>query len=1009
MHLVGSVGILIGRLALSGAFLLILLMPAWWLSGRIQEARTSPFFRFLCALGLALIGYISGVNLLGRLAANSIAAVLIYLTLNLLAAVILYLRSPAEFRLTLLISTWRAWAGPVLLAVALGFPQWLLAVSTNYWDEAVCSAIHLTAPNQFSEGVFPPHHNALPNVPIKYHYAFIILSGTVRWLSGLSANVSIDLASTGLWLFIFLFTYFWLRELKFDRLPATWGSFAVLLGGGLSWLYVRRLETYNGWDKVPPPSALSHRFDATKSWIENLVASGRVPSMHLRNSDGSLSNLPWDVAAQFQQHAVSVGIALTLVALFLLVNWQKKKDLHVPLLIANVVTFAVLFLGNAVFGVVAAATAGLCLLGAWVRQRTRVTLFRGLLFAPGLAVLALLHGGMLSRGPEYGSSGFTTLRRGFGYAVGGVSGFLHWNLAGFGLPLLLAIVAWCLHRRWRDPKAVERNLLFSALTVFAVFSYLVPQVMYYSSETYGPEQFTEISKFFFCAHFGLALLSAFGAAYLLRSLPWVVLLPGFVASAIAPVTFCYAASFKATGAWLGFYHSPYYPRSIEEQMGKALGRLKHGPRDVYFDASRDERVHNYLSEMLIFAGSAFTMTPSGFERTGVGFRLAEKVVADRYVQNGRMARLLPGAAEASGCNWYYSRPLEDLALAPLIVRSRFEKLLHEGAFVEKFRAGARVLYRIEKPTAGLDRDIELYWRPRIVSQAKTDWDGDGKSDLIFYDVASKKILIGRDTIALPPWLQGEFVHLYVASFPGNPRVDFLFGRTDDTIFHLGTKIEQNVEYDGWQWTYRDSYSGVWQNEYQHWFWDSDLPYIADLDADGFDSHFAYRPHTGEWLLAPYRKLSGPSANEKDLPVPLGGRFLRGSKGDLGLWCLKTGMVMLQSVSSGQKVTFRWGGRPGDVLVPGDYDGDGYDEIAVWQQTNRTWYWRHAPEGPISQATFGTVTGVPLPADYNHDGRLDLAYWEPGEGKIYVSYNLGRSVDLTIPVPPHSIPAFVNMY
>src|SRR5438094_3316114 len=46
VHLVGSVGILIGRLALSGAFLFILLMPAWWLSGRIQEARTSPFFRF---------------------------------------------------------------------------------------------------------------------------------------------------------------------------------------------------------------------------------------------------------------------------------------------------------------------------------------------------------------------------------------------------------------------------------------------------------------------------------------------------------------------------------------------------------------------------------------------------------------------------------------------------------------------------------------------------------------------------------------------------------------------------------------------------------------------------------------------------------------------------------------------------------------------------------------------------------------------------------------------------
>ena len=45
------------------------------------------------------------------------------------------------------------------------------------------------------------------------------------------------------------------------------------------------------------------------------------------------------------------------------------------------------------------------------------------------------------------------------------------------------------------------------------------------------------------------------------------------------------------------------------------------------------------------------------------------------------------------------------------------------------------------------------------------------------------------------------------------------------------KIEQNVEYDGWQWTYRDSYSAVWQNEYQHWFWDSDLPFIAVLPAE----------------------------------------------------------------------------------------------------------------------------------------------------------------------------------
>jgi hypothetical protein len=350
-----------------------------------------------------------------------------------------------------------------------------------------------------------------------------------------------------------------------------------------------------------------------------------------------------------------------------------------------------------------------------------------------------------------------------------------------------------------------------------------------------------------------------------------------------------------------------------------------------------------------------------------------------------------------------------MAAAPLVVRSRFTKLVAEGTFVERFRAEPRVLYEIAKPTAEADRNLELFYHPRIVSQIRTDWNGDGRSDLMFYDVAERCIRVGQATVPLPSWPNGEFAQLFVGRFPGDPRVDFLLGRLDDTVFQLGTRIEQNVEYDGWKWTYRDSYSAVWQPEYQRWFWNGDLPYIADLDADGFDSHFAYRVRTGEWFLAPNLTMTGPRADATDEPMPLGGRFLAGSRGDLGLWCLRSGTILLKSLSDGRNVSFKWGGRPGDVLVPGDYDGDGYDEMAIWQQTNRTWYWRRAPDGPISQAAFGTATSVPMPADYNHDGRLDLAYWEPREGKIYVSLDHGRSVSQTIPVPAHCIPCFVNMY
>jgi hypothetical protein len=108
-----------------------------------------------------------------------------------------------------------------------------------------------------------------------------------------------------------------------------------------------------------------------------------------------------------------------------------------------------------------------------------------------------------------------------------------------------------------------------------------------------------------------------------------------------------------------------------------------------------------------------------------------------------------------------------------------------------------------------------------------------------------------------------------------------------------------------------------------------------------------------------------------------------------------------------RLQFRWGGTAGDILVPGDYAGLGFDQVGVWNPNNQFWYWRVVPDGAITQFRFGTPTAIPVPADYNHDGVLDPAYWEPGENRIYVTFTRGRRVDLIVPVPPHSIPAFVN--
>jgi hypothetical protein len=106
-------------------------------------------------------------------------------------------------------------------------------------------------------------------------------------------------------------------------------------------------------------------------------------------------------------------------------------------------------------------------------------------------------------------------------------------------------------------------------------------------------------------------------------------------------------------------------------MGKALNRLKKGNHSVYFDASgQPPRSSVYLNEMQVFGGSVFTTRPQRYERTGA-FSIARTRVAEQTRLNGRMALLLPGAAEEASSSWFYARPSEDFARVPVIVRSRF--------------------------------------------------------------------------------------------------------------------------------------------------------------------------------------------------------------------------------------------------------------------------------------------------------------------------------------------------
>ncbi|NNE65457.1 MAG: S8 family serine peptidase [Pyrinomonadaceae bacterium] len=154
--------------------------------------------------------------------------------------------------------------------------------------------------------------------------------------------------------------------------------------------------------------------------------------------------------------------------------------------------------------------------------------------------------------------------------------------------------------------------------------------------------------------------------------------------------------------------------------------------------------------------------------------------------------------------------------------------------------------------------------------------------------------------------------------------------------------------------------------------------FIDFNGDGWTDLTSIRDEGGQmiWEVV-FPNLEVPfGLFADDIPIP--GHYDTDLINDIAVWRRSTGTFYILKSSDGSVQIVNFGLDGDNPLVTQDFDGDDIYDLAVTRKQGGKliWYILRSSDGGVTILQFGNETDTPIRGDYDGDGKADVAVYRP---------------------------------